>query len=31
MLVGSLVLIAIALLVPRLFGTRGNGLDLFGG
>jgi spermidine/putrescine transport system permease protein len=31
MLVGSLVLIAIALLVPRLFGRRGNGLDLFGG
>ncbi len=31
MLVGSLVLIAIALLVPRFFGKRGNGLDLFGG
>jgi ABC-type spermidine/putrescine transport system permease subunit II len=31
MLVGSLVLIAIALLVPRVFGKRGNGLDLFGG
>ena len=31
MLVGSLVLIAFALLVPRLFGRRGNGLDLFGG
>src|ERR1700752_2063343 len=30
MLVGSLVLIAIALLVPRFFGKRGNGLDLFG-
>ena len=31
MLVGSLALIAIALLIPRLFGRRGNGLDLFGG
>lgn len=31
MLVGSLGLIAIALLIPRLFGKRGNGLDLFGG
>jgi ABC-type spermidine/putrescine transport system permease subunit II len=31
MLVGSLVLIGIALLVPRFFGKRGNGLDLFGG
>jgi ABC-type spermidine/putrescine transport system permease subunit II len=31
MLVGSLLLIAIALLIPRLFGRRGNGLDLFGG
>lgn len=31
MLVGSLALIAIALLVPRLFGKRGNSLDLFGG
>ena len=31
MLVGSIVLIAIALLIPRLFGTRGNSLDLFGG
>jgi ABC-type spermidine/putrescine transport system permease subunit II len=31
MLVGSLVLIAIALLAPRFFGRRGNGLDLFGG
>jgi len=31
MLVGSLVLIAIALLIPRLFGRRGNSFDLFGG
>lgn len=31
MLVGSLLLIAIALLVPRLFGRRGAGLDIFGG
>ena len=31
MLVGSLLLIAIALLIPRLFGRRGNSLDLFGG
>jgi len=30
MLVGSLVLIAIALLIPRLFGRR-NSFDLFGG
>ena len=28
MLVGSLVLIAIALLIPRLFGRRGNSFDL---
>jgi len=31
MLLASLALIAIALLVPRFFGKRGNGLDLFGG
>ena len=31
MLVGSLALIAIALLIPRLFGRRGNSFDLFGG
>ena len=31
MLVGSIVLIAIALLIPRLFGRRSDGLDLFGG
>jgi ABC-type spermidine/putrescine transport system permease subunit II len=31
MLVGSLLLIAIALLIPRLFGRRGNSFDLFGG
>lgn len=31
MLVGSLLLIAIALLVPRFFGRRGAGLDIFGG
>jgi ABC-type spermidine/putrescine transport system permease subunit II len=31
MLVGSLLLIAIALLIPRLFGRRANSFDLFGG
>jgi spermidine/putrescine transport system permease protein len=31
MLVGSIVLIAIALLIPRLFGRRSDGLNLFGG
>ncbi|HSV39940.1 MAG TPA: ABC transporter permease [Nocardioidaceae bacterium] len=31
MLLGSILLIAIALLVPRLFGRRNNSLDLFGG
>jgi spermidine/putrescine transport system permease protein/putrescine transport system permease protein len=31
MLVASLLLIAIALIVPRLLGRRGNSLDLFGG
>ncbi|GLE53170.1 ABC transporter permease [Mycobacterium montefiorense] len=31
MLVASLMLIGIALLVPRLFGRRGNGLNLLGG
>jgi spermidine/putrescine transport system permease protein/putrescine transport system permease protein len=29
MLVGSTLLIAIALLLPRLLGRRGSGLDLF--
>jgi spermidine/putrescine transport system permease protein/putrescine transport system permease protein len=29
MLVGSILLIAIALLLPRLLGRRGSGLDLF--
>jgi spermidine/putrescine transport system permease protein/putrescine transport system permease protein len=31
MLLGSILLIALSLLVPRLFGRRGGGLDLFGG
>ena len=31
MLLGSILLIALALLIPRLLGRRGNGLDLFGG
>ena len=30
MLFGSILLIAIAILIPRLFGRRDNGLDLFG-
>jgi spermidine/putrescine transport system permease protein/putrescine transport system permease protein len=29
MLLGSILLIALALVLPRLFGRRGNGLDLF--
>ena len=31
MLLGSILLIGLALLVPRLFGRRSSGLDLFGG
>ena len=30
MLVGSIVLIALALVIPRFFGSRGTGLDLSG-